>query len=348
MSSLADDDEVDMEEDEQKTSQGEGGSESSAEDLDRLQEFGIGVADIKKLKAAGIHTVGGLFMQTKKRLSDIKGLTEAKIQKAFEAAAKIKDVGFVAGSVVLERRKKLVRITTGATALDELLGGGIETGSITEAFGEFRTGKTQLAHTLCVTAQLPHDLNGGNGKVMFIDTEGTFRPDRIVAIADKFEVDANTVLDNIHYARAYTHEHQMDLLVLAAAKMMEEKYALIVVDSATALFRVDFMGRGQLSERQQKLGQFLSHLTKLAEEFGVAVYITNQVVSDPGGSTIPGMADQKKPIGGHIMAHASCTRLMLRKGRGEQRICKIFDSPCLPENEAIFQLSEGGITNAKE
>jgi RecA/RadA recombinase len=123
---------------------------------------------------------------------------------------------------VAEKRKQVVRITTGSKSLDQLLGGGIESMSITEVFGQFRTGKTQLAHTLCVTAQLPYDLGGGNGKVIYIDTEGTFRPDRVTAIAERFDVAPELVLDNISYCRAYTHEHQIALLTLACARMVRQ------------------------------------------------------------------------------------------------------------------------------
>ena len=219
--------------------------------------------------------------------------------------------------------------------------------SITEAFGEFRTGKTQLAHTLCVTAQLPAAMRGGDGKAIYVDTESTFRPERIKAIAERYGLDPNAALENILVARAFTHEHQAHLLSLVAAKMAEEPYALLVVDSITALFRVDFSGRGELAERQQKLGKMLSQLTKLAEEFNVAVYITNQVVADPGGGSMF-VADPKKPVGGHILAHASTTRLMLRKGRGDQRIVKIYDSPSLPETEAVFSIAEQGVVDARE
>ena len=156
------------------------------------------------------------------------------------------------------------------------------------------------------------------------------------------------MLDNILVARAYNHEQQMHYLTLVAAKMVEDRFSLIVVDSATALFRVDFAGRGTLSERQQKLGQHLSHLIKIAEEFNVAVYVTNQVQSDPSGGMGAIFGDQKKPIGGNIMAHACTTRLQLKKGRGEQRICKVYDSPCLPEAECIYQLGEGGVLDAKD
>ena len=262
-------------------------------------------------------------------------------------AAKIVGFGFATGTQMLEKRKKLMKITSGSDNLDQLLGGGFESGSITEIFGEFRTGKTQICHTLCVTAQLPRSMKGGNGKVAYIDTEGTFRAERIVEIAGRFGVDPSAVLDNIIVARAYTHETQIQLLTLLAAKMAEECFSLLVVDSSTALFRVDFSGRGELAERQQVLGKFLSRLTKLGEEYGIAVVITNQVVSDPGGGAVF-ISDPKKPIGGHIMAHASTTRLFLRKGKGDQRICKMYDSPCLPESEAIFQLCVGGVENAKD
>ncbi|TVU26989.1 hypothetical protein EJB05_29567, partial [Eragrostis curvula] len=294
---------------------------------------GINAGDVKKLQDAGIYTCNGLMMHTKKSLTGIKGLSEAKVEKICEAAEKLLSQGFMTGSDLLIKRKSVVRITTGSQALDELLGGGIETLCITEAFGEFRSGKTQLAHTLCVSTQLPIHMHGGNGKVAYIDTEGTFRPERIVPIAERFGMDANAVLDNIIYARAYTYEHQYNLLLGLAAKMAEEPFRLLIVDSVIALFRVDFSGRGELAERQQKLAQMLSRLTKIAEEFNVAVYITNQVIADPGGGMF--ITDPKKPAGGHVLAHAATIRLMLRKGKGEQRVCKIFDAPNLPEGEAI-------------
>jgi meiotic recombination protein DMC1 len=194
---------------------------------------------------------------------------------------------------------------------------------------------------------MPRAQGGGNGKVAFLDTEGTFRPERIQKICERYGLDSEVVLDNILYARIYNHDMQMQILTPLVAKMVEEKFSLIIVDSIMALFRVDFSGRGELAERQQKLGKLLAQLTKIAEQFNVAVFITNQVTADPGGGSTF-MADPKKPVGGHILAHASTTRLYLRKGRGEQRICKIFDSPSVPEAEAIYSLSDGGITDAKD
>lgn len=232
--------------------------------------------------------------------------------------------------------------------MDGILSGGIETGSITEIFGEFRTGKTQLCHTLCVTCQLPLDDGGGEGKALYIDTEGTFRPERLVSIAERYGLAPEQVLDNVAYARAYNSDHQSKLLIQASAMMAESRFALLIVDSATALYRSDFSGRGELSARQMHLSRFLRSLLRLADEFGVAVVVTNQVVANVDGAASMFGGDTKKPIGGHIMAHASTTRLYLRKGRGETRICKIYDSPCLPEAEAMFAILPNGIGDAKD
>ncbi|KAK8825871.1 hypothetical protein WA577_001040 [Blastocystis sp. JDR] len=291
-------------------------------------------------------------------LVTVKGLSEAKVDKIIQVAKTIETTGvFCTGREVLSMRQAMIKMTTGSSELDALIGGGIETMSITEIFGEFRTGKTQLAHTLCVTAQLPLDMHGANGKVIFIDTEGTFRPQRIVEIAGRYGLNGDEVLDNILLARAYTHEQQMDIITAAAAKIVEDEspYHLLVVfraadntkiiDSITALFRVDYSGRGELAERQQKLGRHLSALKKLAEEFNVAVVIVNQVTADPGAAAMF-VKDSKKPIGGNVIAHASTTRLFFKKGKGEQRICKVYDSPDLPENEATFAIGPQGITNA--
>lgn len=181
---------------------------------------------------------------------------------------------------------------------------------------------------------------------MYIDTEGTFRPERILAIAERYGLSGDDVLDNIAYARAYNTDHQSQLLLHASAMMAESRFSVIVVDSATALYRTDFSGRGELSARQMHLARFLRTLQRLADEFGVAVVITNQVVAQVDGNAM--FQDPKKPIGGNIMAHASTTRLYLRKGRGEARICKIYDSPCLPEAEASFAITPSGISDATD
>jgi len=269
----------------------------------------------------------------------------------------------------------MIFLTTGSKELDKLLGGGMETGSLTELFGEFRTGKTQLCHTLCVACQLPIDAGGCEGKAMYIDTEGTFRPQRLVEIATRFglnresafcwptllhdaptiprahthpslHIAADDVLDNVSYAKAFNSDHQMSLLEQACGMMTESRYALLIVDSATALFRTDYTGRGELAARQMKLAQFLRRLQRIADEFGVAVVVTNQVVATVDAAVSFG--PQIKPIGGNIMAHASTTRLFLRKGRGENRVCKVYDSPCLPEAEATFAIGPQGIIDSTD
>jgi len=252
-------------------------------------------------------------------------------------------MGFTTATEMHMRRNELISITTGSKALDTLLAGGIETGSITELFGEFRTGKSQLCHTLAVTCQLPLDLGGGEGKCMYIDTEGTFRPVRLLGVANRYGLSGEEVLDNVAYARAYNSDHQLQLLQQASAMMCETRFSLLIVDSATSLYRTDFTGRGELSNRQTHLARFMRTLQRLADEFGIAVVITNQVVAQVDGGPNMYNPDPKKPIGGNIIAHASTTRISLKKGRGETRIAKIYDSPCLPESEATFAIGEDGI-----
>lgn len=307
---------------------------------------GINATDIQKLKAAGLFTAQAVSYATSKQLLDIKGVSEAKMKKIQAAAALLVPMGFTTATEYGIQRKNMIKVGTGCSELDKILQGGIETGSITEIYGEFRTGKTQLCHQLCVMCQLPLGQGGGEGKAIYIDTEGTFRPERLQQIAKRYDLRGEDVLDNVAYARAFNSEHQMKLLTSAAAMMTESRYALIIVDSATALFRTDFSGRGELAERQQKLAQFLRGLTRLAEEFGVAVVVSNQVTASPDSSMF--CRDPQKPIGGNIMAHASTTRLKFRKGRGEQRVVKIIDSPNLPEADAVFAITESGVCDATE
>ncbi|KAJ3721467.1 Rad51-domain-containing protein [Lentinula raphanica] len=305
--------------------------------VSKLQEAGIHPNDIKKLSDAGLNTVESVAFTPKKHLVTIKGISELKADKILaevRLAQKIVPLGFQSATEVHARRSELVHITTGSKQLDALLGGGIETGAITELFGEFRTGKSQICHTLAVTCQLPVSMGGGEGKCLYIDTEGTFRPVRLLAVAERYGLNGEEVLDNVAYARAYNADHQNALLTNASALMSES--------------RTDFSGRGELSSRQTHLGKFLRTLQRLADEFGIAVVVTNQVMSSPDAAAGPYAGNEKKPIGGNIMAHASTTRLQLKKSRGNTRSCKIYDSPCLPEMETHFAILASGIGDPEE
>ncbi|KAF3121049.1 recombinase rad51 [Orbilia oligospora] len=330
----------DVEEPTQYDDQG-GSAYGAPTPLSQLEGNGIHARDIKAIVEAGYNTVEAVAYTSKRQLLTIKGISEAKADKIIAEAAKLVPMGFTTATDIHEQRSKLISITTGSKQLDTLLAGGIETGSITEIFGEFRTGKSQLCHTLAVTCQLPLDMGGGEGKCLYIDTEGTFRPVRLLAVAQRYGLNGEEVLDNVAYARAYNSDHQLQLLNMAAQMMTETRFSLLIVDSATSLYRTDFSGRGDLSARQMHLARFMRQLQRLADEFGIAVVITNQVVAQVDGAVFN--PDPKKPIGGNIIAHASTTRLSLKKGRGETRICKIYDSPCLPESECLFAINEDGI-----
>ena len=306
---------------------------------------GIGPATAKKLRESGFGTLGSLATVSIGELVAVGNLGEATSRKIIQAARDSLNFGFISADEILERRRNMLKITTGSASLDDLFGGGIETSSVTELYGEYRTGKTQLAHQLCVTAQLPRELGGlrvdGPVKVIYIDTEGTFRPERILNMSKRWEgdLDVKEILKNIMHGRAYNSDHQMVLAEKAAQDSQTEPIVLVVVDSLIAHFRAEYVGRGTLATRQQKLNQHIHTLLKMAEVGNMAVILTNQVHSRPDQF----FGDPTAPVGGNIVAHASQTRVYLRKSKGERRIARIADSPLLPENETVFAITGDGI-----
>jgi DNA repair protein RadA len=316
---------------------------SSTEDIDSLP--GIGPATAKKLRESGFGTLESLATVSIGQLVAVGNLGEATSAKIIQAARNALDFGFTPADEVLDRRRNMLKITTGSASLDDLFGGGIETGAVTELYGEYRTGKTQIAHQLCVAAQLPRELGGlrvdGPVKVIYIDTEGTFRPERILSMTKRWEgdLDVKEVLKNIMHGRAYNSDHQMVLAEKAAQDSQTEPIGLVVVDSLISHFRAEYVGRGTLASRQQKLNQHIHTLLKLAEVGNMAVIVTNQVHAKPDMF----FGDPTLPVGGHIVAHASQTRVYLRKSKGERRIARIADSPLLPENETVFAITGDGI-----
>ena len=211
---------------------------------------------------------------------------------------------------------------------------------MTEAYGAFGSGKTQLALTLAVNTQLPKDQGGANGKAVYIDTEGTFRPKRIRQIAEAMGANPEKVLKNILVARAFNSDHQILLLDKVNEMIKDgEPIKLMIIDSLTAHFRAEFSGRGQLADRQQKLNRYLHNLSRMTEQHNLAVFVTNQVMSNPAIM----FGDPTTAIGGHILGHASTYRLYFRRGKAGSRVAKLIDSPNLPENECQFWLTEHGV-----
>ncbi|KAM0176804.1 hypothetical protein ACHAPF_004661 [Botrytis cinerea] len=327
------------------------GNPQSALDLLQLSVLiyaGISAADIAKLRSNLICTVGTLINTPIRRLVKIKGFSDIKAEKVKEAAKKVAGPNtagqFVTAAEHGHFRKKCIRISTGSKQLDACLNGWW----LSNYEYQRGCGKTQLAHTLAVIAQLPKEMGGAEGKVAYIDTEGTFRPERISEIAERFGVDPDQALENIVYARAHNTEMQQELLEGLAQNFATDEYRLLIIDSIMALYRSDFIGRGELSERQGALNAFLRKATQMAEEFNLVVFMTNQVMSDPGASALFAGADGRKPAGGHILAHASTTRVLLRKGRGEERVAKVVDSPDCPEREATYIITTGGINDPEK
>jgi len=300
---------------------------------------GVGEKIGQKLKEAGYIDMMAIAAASPMELANAAEIGEATASKIINAAREILEIGYETATKIMERRSQIGKITTGSKKLDELLGGGVETGSVTEFHGAFGSGKSQIGFQLAVNVQLPREEGGLEGNVIFIDAEATFRPDRIKQMAEALGMDTNKVLDNIYTARAYNSDHQMLLAEKAGELIREKNVKLIIIDSVTSNFRADFTGRGELATRQQKLNRHLHVLQRLADVYNVAVYITNQVMARPDIL----FGDPTAPIGGHILAHFSTVRTYLRKSKGDTRIARIVDSPNLPEGEVVFTIKPEGI-----
>lgn len=306
---------------------------------------GVGPSTAEKLAAAGIDTLLAVAVCSIGVLTEEAGVSDGVARKMIQAARDMLEMGFETADTILEKRKLVNKIKVGSEAFDEVMGGGFETGAITELFGEFGSGKTQVAHQLAVNIQIPTKEGAPKGgKVIYIDTENTFRPERIIQMSEKAGLDSNIALRNIKIARAYNSDHQMLLAEKAEDLLKTGEYKLLIVDSLTAHFRAEFIGRGTLSERQQKLNKHMHTLLKLADMYNCAVIVTNQVMAKPNVM----FGDPTQAIGGHIVGHSSTFRIYLRKGKKGSRVAKLVDSPNLPDNECMFFVNTSGISDKEE
>lgn len=310
--------------------------------LDSLE--GVGPVTTRKLVDAGVHNIMDLIVRGPVDISEITGMerdTADKIvnkarQQLIEGGLIAKD--FVSATDIYKRRQEIGKITTGTNCLDSLLDGGLETQALTEVYGEFGCGKTQFCHTMCVMVQKSKEEGGLEGGTLYIDSENTFRPERIVSIAKAHGMDPEKVLDNIIVARAYNSSHQTLILEETGSIIEENNIKLIIADSAVGLFRSEYLGRGTLSSRQQKINHFVHLLVRIAETYNCAAIATNQVMASPDVF----FGDPTRPIGGNVVAHTSTYRIYFKKS-GKKRIARMVDSPHHPEEEVIFALGEAGV-----
>lgn len=306
----------------------------------------MGPSTVKKLENVSVYTILDLAAV------DVNDLVEAGFSRetaeslSLEARVFLESKGlinnsFISAEELLEKRKKMRKMTTFSKNLDGLLGGGIETQAVTEFYGSYGSGKTQICHCLSVSVQLPEDKRGLNGSAIYIDCENTFRPERVKEIAENRELDSSQILKNIYVVRAYNSSH-LELIVKSLGDYVKKfKAKLVIVDSIISHYRAEYLGRGNLAERQQRLNSILHKLLRIAEIYNIAVVITNQVQAKPDVF----FGDPTNPSGGHVLAHASTYRIYLKKA-GDKRIARMVDSPCHPMNEVKFRITEKGIEDA--
>jgi len=305
---------------------------------------GIGPATAQKLQEMGFRTIEALAMATARELEPA-GISEKKAFAVIEEARGSIGVSFIRADELLRMRKNVVRLTSGSKAVDRLIGGGLETQTITEFYGEYGSGKSQVCHQLCVNVQLPPERGGLGGAVLYVDTENTFRTERIVSMSKHLGLDPEEIVKNIIYAEAYTSDHQMFLLNNADEIIKQNNVKLLIVDSLTAHFRSEYIGREMLAPRQQRLNKHMHKLIGLARAFNAVAVVTNQVMAKPDVF----FGDAIYPIGGHIVGHTSHTRIYLRRAsHGPVRIARLVSSPYLPDGEEIFKITEDGIEDASE
>jgi len=296
---------------------------------------GVGPATVTKLEDAGLGSLMSLAVSSPTEISTVAGLSESVARKIIKAARTNLKLGFEKATDYAHKRDKIKKIGTGCVAYDEMLNGGFESGAISEVYGQYGSGKTQLSHLLVVRALIEHKDN----KAIFIDTENTFRSDRITDFANANGLSPKEALDRIMVSRAYNTDHQM-LLIDEVEKMLQtdNSYRIIVVDSLTSHFRSEFIGRGTLATRQQKLNKHMHQLLKLADIYNMVVLVTNQVMAKPDSF----FGDPTQAIGGHIVGHNSTFRIYMRPGKAGSVFAKLVDSPNLPQSDCNFLITKDG------
>jgi len=305
---------------------------------------GVGAATAEKLISSGFDTMLSIAVASPGELVNTAGVTEAAARKIINTARDKLDMGFESGEELLKKREAVVKITTSSKNLDNIIGGGVETGAVTEVYGSYGSGKTSLAHQLAVNVQLPKEQGGADGAVVWIDSEGTLRPEFIQKLAIAKGLDPELALKNFRGVRAFNSDHQM-LLVDKIEELIKQglNVKLVIVDSLTSHFRSEYVGRGTLADRQQKINKHIHALLKLGNTYNIAIYITNQVMARPDVF----FGDPTEAIGGHVLHHASTYRLYLRRGKKGTRVAKLVDAPALPEAEAIFIVTDEGIKDTE-
>ena len=305
---------------------------------------GIGPATAEKLRELGYHTVESLATATIKELTQA-GVGEKQAAKIIIEARDSIATSFIRADELMRMRQNLLRLSMTSKQLDELVGGGLESQTITEFYGEYGVGKSILCHQLAVNVQLPIEQGGLNGGALYLDTENTFRPEWVVRMAGSLGLDPETVGKNIIYSEAFNSDHQILILEKADKIIQENNIKLIIVDSLTSHFRSEYLGRENLAERQQKINSHMHRLVRLARAFNAVAVVTNQVMSKPDAFFASGV----EPVGGHIVAHTSHTRIFLRRATGGPvRIARLVSSPYMPEGERIFKITEEGIKDVTE
>ena len=301
-------------------------------DLERLlYRLGIPESKAKLLFEAGILSVDALAFLKPQEISRLLKIDVKDAIRILEEARR-------ASSLLLMNFPEFVTssrrqyFSTGCKALDKILGGGVPLGALLEIVGEAGSGRTQLAHQLCVTVQLPKERGGLQMKALYVDSEGAFRPERLISIAKRFDLIPRQVLRNVLHVRVLSFAQQYSAIV-RSHEFLRYGLGLIVLDSLTSLLRSEYAS--DLAKRRWALSRLLHALRLMAKE-GPAIVLINDVLSDP-------YTGELRPVGGSILEQMTDVCLFLHKMEGGFRIAELTHAPDLPRGKARFKISAEGI-----
>ena len=303
---------------------------------------GIDKGILQKIEESEL-TLENIAVSTADELIERIKISEKDAKKLITTAQNELGIHPVTALQFLESERKRGKITTSSTEFDGILGGGIWTQELTEVAGGFGSGKTQLCFQLCINVQLPFEEGGLDGTAFFIDTERTFSPKRIVEMATYRGLDVESILENIYVGSAVNTHHLFSIVDTLEEIIKEKNVKLLIVDSFASHFRSEYIGKERLVERQQRIMQIAEELVALAVKFDLAVVVTNQIIANVEEFLF---GSPEEPALGFAWAHRPQQRIFLRKSRGSSRIARLFDSSRMPEREALFYVTESGLTDA--
>lgn len=306
---------------------------------------GVGEATAEKIFDGGYYSIMDVAVASVGSFTESTAITDATAIKIISGARKMVDLGDSRTALeMLEEDKNIPKLSTGVKELDMAMQGGLTPGLITQIYAEGGLGKTQWAKTIATIATRPVEEGGLDTDVLYIDTEGTFRPNRVKQIAEARGFDVGKTLSRIHTWTARTTAEQI-LLVQDEIKKKSAELGgckLVIIDSLMTRFRGEFTGRGKLGERQNLINKHMFDLLSFARANNAVILVTVPVSANPDAF----FGNMAMPTGGNIVKHNSAYVLNIRRAKQGKVVLRVEKAPDLPMTEVLGQVKDSGMSDA--